>query len=133
MKVFLGGTVNGSNWRQRLIPMLKVAFFDPVVSDWNAEAMAREEREKAEATFRLYVITPRLHGVFSIVEAVDDSNKYPARTIFCVLEEDDEHVFTRHQQKALRRTAELIARNGATVLHSLEDVAEFLNHAAQTA
>lgn len=32
MKVFLGGTYNGSNWREKLIPNLKIDYFNPIVS-----------------------------------------------------------------------------------------------------
>ena len=39
--VFLGGTCNGSTWRDELIPMLEVSFFNPVVPDWNGEAYER--------------------------------------------------------------------------------------------
>ena len=38
-KVFLGGTCNGSKWRNELIPSLNVDYFDPVVEDWNEEAV----------------------------------------------------------------------------------------------
>ena len=37
----------------------------------------------------LYVLTPRMVGVYSIAEAVDDSNKRPEKTVFCFLEVDD--------------------------------------------
>ena len=37
MKVFLGGTCNESTWRNRIIPMLAIDYFNPVVDDWNEE------------------------------------------------------------------------------------------------
>ena len=36
-KVFLGGTCNGSTWREELIPILEINYFNPVVSDWTPE------------------------------------------------------------------------------------------------
>ena len=63
MKVFLGGTCNGSKWRDQLIPLLKIDYFNPVVKDWNEEAQAEEERQKAESDFCLYVITPKMTGM----------------------------------------------------------------------
>jgi len=39
MRVFLGGTCNKSTWRQRLIKLLKIDYFNPVVDDWNEEAL----------------------------------------------------------------------------------------------
>lgn len=32
-KVFLGGTCNGSIWREKLIPLLKIDYFNPVVAN----------------------------------------------------------------------------------------------------
>lgn len=37
-RVFLGGTCNGSMWRDKLIKDLKCDFFNPVVDDWTEEA-----------------------------------------------------------------------------------------------
>ena len=39
MKVYLGGTCNNSNWRNKLITILKVDYFNPVVEDWTPECM----------------------------------------------------------------------------------------------
>ena len=36
-KVFLGGTCNESTWRDRLIEMLEIDYFNPVVDDWTEE------------------------------------------------------------------------------------------------
>ena len=80
MKVFLGGTCNDSKWRDKLIPMLKINYFNPVVEDWNEEAREQERQERKICDFCLYVITPALAGVYSIAEVVDDSNKRPAKT-----------------------------------------------------
>lgn len=32
-KVFLGDTCNGSTWRNKLIPLLEIEYFNPVVED----------------------------------------------------------------------------------------------------
>lgn len=43
--VFLGGTCNGSNWRNKLMPILKskdITYFNPVVDNWNDEAAKKE-------------------------------------------------------------------------------------------
>ena len=37
MKVFLGGTCAESKWREKLIPLLKCDYFNPVVDDWTPE------------------------------------------------------------------------------------------------
>jgi hypothetical protein len=42
MKVFLGGTCNESTWREKLIPMLKIDYFNPVVKDWKLEIKEKD-------------------------------------------------------------------------------------------
>ena len=38
VKVFLGGTTSSSKWREELIPLLKVDYFNPIVKHWSKEA-----------------------------------------------------------------------------------------------
>ena len=125
--VFLGGTCNDSTWREELIPQLSINYFNPVVPDWNEEAYKRELEARENSEFCLYVITPKMTGVYSIAEVVDDSNKRPEKTIFCFLEKDGDLEFDKHQLKSLVNTGKMVKANGATVLGSLTEVAEFLN------
>jgi hypothetical protein len=127
MRVFLGGTCNESTWRQYLIKMLKIDYFDPVVNDWNEEAYQRELFEREHCDFVLYTITPKMTGVYSIAEVVDDSNKRPEKTIFCILREDDGETFTEGQARSLVRVGQMINKNGGKVFHDLEQVADYLN------
>lgn len=142
-KVFLGGTCNESDWRDRLIPMLKINYFNPVVDDWDEKAYQRELKEREECDFCLYTITPRMTGVYSIAEVVDDSNKRPKKTIFCVLPYDSSdykikkengktikkysEFFNTSQLKSLGRVGDMVERNGGKVFGSLEQVASYLN------
>src|SRR6056297_2348399 len=88
-KVFLGGTCADSTWRDDLIKKLDIDYFDPVVDDWTEEVQKEEIKQRETCDFCLYVLTPRMKGVYSIAEVVDDSNKRPEKTIFCYLKEDD--------------------------------------------
>ena len=128
-KVFLGGTCNGSSWREELIPMLKCEYFNPVVKDWTPECQEEERRQKVICDCQLYVITARMRGVFSIAEVVDSSNKAPENTILCIITEDnyDGHSFFDFEKKSLNAVKELVKSNGAYVFDSLEEVAEFIN------
>ena len=74
-KVFLGGTCNDSRWREELIEKLKIDYFNPVVENWDRRAQAIELHERNICDFCLYVITPKMTGVYSIAELIDDSNK----------------------------------------------------------
>lgn len=136
MKVFLGGTCNESKWREELIPLLKIDYFNPVVDDWNEEAYQEELRQRETCDYCLYVITPRMTGVYSIAEVVDDSNKRPEKTIFCLLTVDfkqytydnDDLIFHSNSQlKSLDRVGLMVEKNGGKYFTSLEDVAYYLN------
>ena len=122
---FLGGTCSTSTWREELMTMLnsKVETFNPVVPNWTPECQAIEDQAREECRFNLFVLSKEMVGVFSVAEVVDCSNKAPDRTIFCFLPDH----FEGHMLKSLKATAKMVARNGAHVFETLEEVAEFLN------
>lgn len=126
-EVFLGGTCNDSQWREQLIPLLKCNYFNPVVKDWNEEAQKEEIEKRETCDYVLYVITPKMTGVYSIAEVVDDSNKRPEKTLFCIITNDDNNEFTEHQLKSLKMVKNLVRANLARTFETLEDVAGFLN------
>ena len=113
MKVFLGGTCNGSNWREKLIPKLKIDYFNPLVSNWDKKAQLNEIKEKNKADFLLFVITPLMTGVYSIAEVVDASNKKPEKTILCILNEENGKKWTKSQRNSLSAVEDLVHSNGA--------------------
>lgn len=90
--------------------------------------MEEEIKQKNECDFCLYVITPKMTGVYSIAEVVDDSNKRPHKTIFCYLTNDEDEKFSEHQIKSLEQTAKMIQQNGATFFKTLHEVADYLNN-----
>jgi hypothetical protein len=130
IKVFLGGTCNDSNWRDVLMPMLlnrDIEYFNPVVDDWTDDCQAEEERQKELCTIQLYVITPKMKGVFSIAEVVDSSNKHPLGTILVVLEQDDELKFNKGQMMSLNAVKKMVKNNGASVFDTLEQIANAIS------
>lgn len=127
MKVFLGGTCNESTWREELIKMLEIDYFNPVVEDWTPECMEEEFKQRKECDLCLYTITPKMTGVYSIAEVVDDSHRRPEKTILCVLHTDGFFVFQPAQIKSLDAVADMIYTNGAIAFGSLEEVADYLN------
>ena len=128
MKVFLGGTCNESKWRDEVISMLKIDYFNPVVEDWTSECQAEEIKQRAECDFVLYVITPKMTGVYSIAEVVDDSNKRPSKTIFTFWENDtNKFSFSKGQIKSLSAVAEMVVNNGGMYFKDHKAVVEFLN------
>lgn len=128
-RAFLGGTCNNSTWRNDLIPMLTVDYFNPVVEDWTPECQEREIQERKTADYVLYVLTPKMKGVYSIAEVVDDSNKRPEKTVFCVLPKDGSEEFDKTQLKSMEAVKKMIKENGGNVCEDLQKVADFLNKA----
>jgi hypothetical protein len=74
-RIFLGGTCAESTWRDELIDYMKndkVEWFNPVVKNWTPECQAIEEDEKNnKCNVHLYVITPKMIGVYSIAEIIN--------------------------------------------------------------
>ena len=127
MKVFLGGTCNESKWRDHLIKNLKIDYFNPVVEDWTAACQAQEVIQRAECDLLLYVISPKMTGVYSIAEAVEDSIKRPDKTIFCYIRGDEDRYFTPGQTRSLYAVGKMVERNGGKFFRQLIDVEKYLN------
>lgn len=127
MKVFLGGTCNGYDWRNELIPKLNCEYFNPVVDDWNEAAQLRELQERHASDFLLYTITNDMAGIYSIAEVVDDSNKRSRKTIFCNLYRNNGTQESNSMSNSLYAVERLLRRNNVKIFHSLDNVADYLN------
>jgi hypothetical protein len=110
-----------------------VKYFNPVVENWGVESQQREIEARQNCDVCLYVITPKMSGVYSIAEAVDDSNKRPEKTVFCLLNQDDfggsgdTVSVTEGQIKSLFMVWKMIESNGGKVFTDLSEVAAYLN------
>lgn len=130
MRVFLGGTCNGSQWRTEAIEMLTengIDYFNPVVDDWNKEAQEKERWEKQECDICMYVITPKMTGVYAIAEVVEDSYKRPEKTVFVLLQHDDDKLFTEEQWRSLKAVVGMVAENAAVCFSSIENAISYLS------
>ncbi len=123
MRVFLGGTCSGYDWRSVLIKRLKCDCYNPIVKNWSEEDRLREVKERETDDYILYVLTSGIKGVYSIAEVVDDSNKRPEKTVFCVLSNGMDKQMT-HSMEAVKK---LVEDNGVVVYDNLTDVADYLN------
>jgi hypothetical protein len=126
-KVFLGGTCNDSTWRERIIPMLEIDYFNPVVKDWTPECQAEEIKQRENCDIVLYCITPLMVGVYSIAEVVDDSNKRPEKTVLICLKEDDGKSFDKAQWKSMLSLMKMIETNQSKVFLDLASAAKHIN------
>ncbi|MDD2775458.1 MAG: nucleoside 2-deoxyribosyltransferase domain-containing protein [Gallionella sp.] len=127
MNVFLGGTCNHSTWRDQIMPMLAADCFNPVVADWTPASMAEELRQRETCDICLYVITPKMTGVYSIAEVIDDSNKRPNKTVLVRLRMDENDRFTDGQWRSLDAVAQMVKRNGGVAFDSLESATHYIN------
>ena len=127
MKVFLGGTCNGSDWREKVIEKLDIDYFNPITAHWDKAAQLNEFKEKENADFLLFVLTPLMEGAYSIAEVVDASNKKPEKTILCILDTDGDRKWTKHQKDSLRAIENLVQSNGGYISSSIEETIAILN------
>ena len=111
-----------------LIPKIRgINFYNPIVKKWDTTAQNIEIEKRNTCDWLLYVFTPTLNDYsYSIAEVVNDSNKVPKKTIFCIFEDNNES-FTERQLKCLKLIEKMIDDNGAYVLNSLDEVSDFLN------
>ena len=128
MRIFLGGTCNGSKWRDWVIPHLHHDFFNPVVEVWDSKAILAEEKAKKECDILLFVITPKMEGAFSIAEVVSFSHTDPFKTVLCVLEDDDGVEWSAAQHKSMEQVVKLVKENGTYTFNTLESLVRYLNH-----
>lgn len=127
MKVFLGGTCSGWKWRDELQALLKCKYYNPIVKDWSEEDRLREVYERETCDYVLYGITNGIEGVYSIAEAVDDSNKRPEKTLFLNLYREDDRKSTQLMSHSLKAVEKLVKANGGLVYHDISSVADYLN------
>lgn len=107
-KIFLGGTCAGTTWREDLIKVLQVPYFNPVVEDWTPECQDRENLQKNyKCNVHLYVITSAMKGVYSIAEMVQSSITKGKITIVQVIPEG----FSATQLRHLGATLALVRGN----------------------
>ncbi len=126
-KVFLGGTCAESTWRDSLIGILQVDFFNPVVDDWTEECQEIEEVEKRDfCNIHLYVITKEMIGSFSIAEAIESSMTHRKQTILHVIPDG----FNDQQVHSFRAVCKMVIKNGgvAYVDNELARTARVINY-----
>ena len=129
MKIFLGGTCNESTWRDKLISKIKCDYFNPVVDDWTPDCILEEEKQKLICDYCVFVITPKMTGVYSIAEMVDYSNKYPKKTLCCILTEDGQRHFDLGQIRSFYAVCKILIKNGVKkVSWNLEKLAKTINY-----
>lgn len=134
IKIFLGGTTRGYDWRKDLedrFGYIKfVELFNPIVEHWDEKAREKENKYKEVSDLNIYVLTPYMEGCYSIAEVVDDSNKQPEKTVFVYLSEikskKEIRKFTKEMLKSLGAVAELVESNGGNCFTSMDELVDYI-------
>lgn len=136
VQVFLGGTAGANRWRTEVfIPYLvehgvrPELLFNPVVSNWDEAAQAREDAVKAQAPYLVFVIANPLTpgnevSAYSLVEAVMALYDKPARTVVVL----DASGLSSHVAKAMTKTFGDLRQRfpKAPIFDSLREAADWL-------
>ena len=134
-KVFLAGTKN-SNWREKLIPTLRISHFNPYSSEESPEFQARVDHEFANCDYILFVITPGMDGYKDILSLQAETQVRPKKIIFCHIGEEvynKGHIvrtFTQEQIASLSELGRTVKRNGGVYLGDIASVSQLLNSKA---
>lgn len=126
--VFLGGTCNNSLWRNKLIPLLRIEFFNPVVDNWTPEDALKEEEKKETSKFLLFVVTTSQKGFYSIAELASAAYKYPDKQVVVAFVTDDGD-FDAAQKKSNAAIIKLLSPlPNFKAVDTLDEVASYLNN-----
>lgn len=108
-KIFLGGTCFGEDWRKKLLPMIQVASFNPLVDDWTPECKVIEDDQKERVcNVHFYLInTPK--SIYSLAEVVQSSTLTNKSTVLHV----DPSGFSKQELKHMCAIVDLVRANGA--------------------
>ena len=134
MKVNLGGVCKGKDWRDDFVRKFdndNILFFNPLKVNWkwsNEAKMEKENRIKS-CDFLVYFITPEIEGFSSIASAVDYSNKYPKKLLFCAVESFNNKKFSAHQWESMKVVKDIVMNNGGLVFETLDEIADYLKNA----
>lgn len=134
-KVYLGGTFNGSTWREYFKPMLSLinwGWFDPVVADGTSVCKSEEIKQRKLCNICIYTITPEMEDPLNITQTIKDSNKYLDSTIIILLKNDGESSFTLKQWLDLQDEAKVISGRGRPLFFGLSAVADWIKEYEQT-
>lgn len=125
-KLFLGGTCAGPDYRELLIPLLTVPYFNPVVANWTEADAVRENQEKASALANVFVITPAAIGSYSIAELTElaiTSDK----PLFVMFMEVEGYQWNEHQLKSNTQIKKLLSKYNTLIFEDLESLAKSAN------
>lgn len=127
--IFLGGTIAGPDYRELLIPLLKVPYFNPVVDNWTEADAVRENIAKQAAAINVFVITPAAIGMYSVAEMTElaiTSDK----PLYVMFMEVEGYSWNEHQVKSNAQIKKLLSKYNVLLFEDLPLLANALNWAS---
>ena len=127
MRIFLGGTCGGKDWRSDFINMLvpDIEYFNPVVNNWTEDCIKNENNEKEnKCDYFIFNITKYMKCFYSIAEVTDLSNKKDKGHVVFVWNPND---WDDPSLKSFKAVSSLLKENGAMIFNNLRDAAIYFN------
>ncbi len=133
MKINLGGVCKGKDWRNEFIEKINrqdIEFYNPLKKNWKWTENEKQEKSERIKTcdYLVYFITPEIEGFSSIASAVDYSNKFPEKLLFCAVESYNDKCFTSHKWESMKVVRDLIRDNGGLVFDQLDEMVMYINN-----
>lgn len=130
-KVFLAGTLDGFDWRKKMIEQLEIEWFNPIVEEITLETQAEEQKQKQVSDYVLYYIAPSANNYLAVAEAIDDSIRRPASTIFYIQDNSESciqfHKYHPETYKDLQTIGKRVQLNGGQYFRGRNELLRFLN------
>lgn len=119
--LYLGGTCSGTNWRS-FINTKNYNVYNPLKHNWNENSFLEEQDYRHVSTYNLYVFTKDISGYYAIASLIDDSHKYPEKTLLFI----DETDMTQQTKISLKYVREIAKNNNIRIFNSYEEINNFL-------
>lgn len=85
-----------------------------------------DKSQKKSCLYLIYIITPLISSIDSIVNAVNDSNYFKEKTIFTYVLNESGQEFSSHQIKSLIATGKMIELNGGKYFQEYSEFLKFM-------
>lgn len=129
MRVFLGGTVEGYDWREYVMSELDqfgIEYFNPVVKNYTEQDRIKEDNEKEICDILLFTITNDIVGVYSIAEVTEYAVRRERTVIFCNMYQRNQSEDAIKMGRSLANTERLISKYTAMVCHDLHTAVDYI-------
>lgn len=129
MKIYLHNSLRKTGLDELLQQQIKAEVSLPL-DEKGTESPERYVELKKECDLYLYVMSPAIESFDVVVDAIDDSNKHPAKTMFYYYPSDKDKAYTPHQVKSLDAVGKMVRMNGGKWFESENEMLQYINNVA---